>query len=143
MFCLAAILLAGCEGSLIPNNDPALRKTQVSFKADATKRQYEADAPKSFATDFRADYALSYRQVEIANISSEDRTNVEVWINQKYVVFLDNFDAKSGKSLPFHLFYDAQGNRFDTDWGKNAIQSIDIYRDGTMYSVTNHVADLR
>lgn len=144
LFCVSAALLAGgCEGSLIPNNDPALRQTQRSFSADAARRHYEADAPKAPATDFRADYALSYRRVELANISASDRANVEVWINRKFVAFCQKFENKSGKSIPFHDFFDSQGHHFDTDGGTNPIQSIEVYCDGTMYTVNNHVEDLR
>jgi hypothetical protein len=139
---LAAGLL-GCETQvvLVPNPDPALRKPVKAFAADAAKRQYEADAPKALDPDFRGQYALILRRIDLANISQRDWDNVEVWINGRYVVYCPKFEKKSDKSLAFRLFYDSKGHRFDTDWGKNPIQTLEVYRDGTMYSVINHVAD--
>jgi hypothetical protein len=142
---VAFLLIAGCEQSvsLIPNNDPSLRKPTAQFSADASKRAYEADAPKTASDDFRAGYALTYRRVEMANISDEDYSNIEVWINGKYVVYCNKFEKKSGKSLPFRDFFDGQGHRFDTADGNNAIQTIEVYADGNMHQVKSHVEDLR
>jgi hypothetical protein len=138
-----ALGLLGCETQvvLVPNQDPSLRKPVKAFAADAAKRQYEADAPKVADTDFRGQYALILRRIDLANISERDWDNVEVWVNGKYVVYCPTFAKKSDKSLAFRLFYDNQGHRFDTDSGKNPIQSLEVYRDGVMYSVVDHVAD--
>jgi hypothetical protein len=141
--CVAGILLLGCQGtvSLIPNADVALRKPPAVFAADAAKRQYEADAPKASDKEFRAQYALMIRQVDLANISDRDYSNVEVWINGKYVVCCPNFQKKSDKTLNFTMFYDRQGHHFETNYGNNPIQSIEVYRDGKMFSVVDHIAD--
>lgn len=137
--------MCGCQGSvsLIPSADPALRKPPAMFSSDAAKRQYEADAPKIPASDFRADYALVLRQVNLANISTRDCSNVEVWLNGKFVVYCPTFPGKSDKTLTFRMFYDRDGHVFDTNGGRNPIQSIDVYHDGTMYAVINHVADMQ
>ena len=66
----------------------------------------------------------------------------EVWINGEYVVYCPNFQKKTDKSLNFRMFFDAQGHHFDTQGGKNPLKTLEIFRDGTMYTVTNHVADL-
>jgi hypothetical protein len=135
--------LMGCETqvTVVPNNDPTLRKPVKTFAADASKRTYEADAPKVPDYDFRGQYALILRRIDLANISERDWDNVEVWINQRYVVHCPKFEAKSDKSLAFRLFYDNKGHRFDTDMGKNPIESVEVYRDGVMYTVTTRVAD--
>lgn len=139
----AGMVLLGCEGmvSLVPNNDPALRKPPAGFAADAAKRTYEADAPRVNDKDFRADYALMVKEIDLANISKNDCQNVEVWINGQYVVFCPTFPAKCDKSLNFTMFYDQNGHHFDTNGGSNPIKSLEVYRDGQMYSVVNHVAD--
>jgi hypothetical protein len=139
----AAMLAMGCEGtvSLIPNPDPALRKAPAVFSADAAKRQYEADAPKIPDSDFRADYALMIKQVDLANISARDYANVEVWINGQYVVFCPSFGKKTDKTLNFTMFFDRDGHHFDTGGGQHPIKSLEVFRDGTMYGVTHHVAD--
>jgi len=142
--CTLAIGLLGCEGtvSLIPSNDLALRKTPSAFAADAAKRQYESGAARAGDTEFRAQYALMLREVDIANISGRDWSNVEVWINGQYVVYCPTFDKKSSKRLDFTMFYDRDGRHFDTQYGKNPIQSIEVFRDGTMYAVVNSVKDI-
>jgi hypothetical protein len=147
IYTLTATLIAcaglGCEGtvSLIPIADPALQKNPAVFAADAAKRHYEADAPRIPDRDFRAQYALIFKQVDLANISAQDRENVEVWINGQYVVYCPAFPKKSDKTLYFAMFYDQDGHHFDTHGGKDPVKTIDVYRDGTMYSVVNHVAD--
>jgi hypothetical protein len=142
--CGAAILLVGCQDAVslvVPNPDLALRKPHAAFAADAAKRQYEAQAPRALDEDFRADYALMMRQVDLANISDRDCSNVEVWINGQYVVFCPTFQGKTDKTLRFAMFYDHNGHAFDTDGGKNPIERLQVYRDGMMYDVVNHVAD--
>jgi hypothetical protein len=141
--CVAGILSLGCQGtvSLIPNADVTLRKPPAVFAADAAKRHYEADAPKASDKEFRAQYALILRQVDLANISDRDCSNVEVWINGQYVVYCPNFQSKTDKTLNFTMFYDRDGHPFDTNYGKNPIETLDVYRDGKMYRVIDHVAD--
>jgi hypothetical protein len=133
----------GCEGSvsLLPDADPALRKPPAVFSADAAKRQYEADAPKVQDSQSRAQYALILREIDLANISNKDWSNVEVWINGQYVVYCPSFDKKSDKCLYFTMFYDQSGHHFDTQNGQNPVKSLEVYRDGVLYQVTDHVAD--
>lgn len=140
---LIGLGLFGCEGtvSLLPIADPALNKPPAVFAADAAKRHYESDAPKIPAHDFRAQYALILKQVDLANISAQDCTDVEVWINSQYVVHCPQFPKKSDKTLYFAMFYDQDGHHFDTHGGKDPVKSIEVYRDGTMYSVVSHLAD--
>jgi len=135
--------LAGCEGSvsLLPNADPALRKPPAVFSADAARREYETKAPEVRQPDFRAQYALIMKEIDLANISNQDRSNVEVWINGKYVVYCPSFEKKTAKALPFTMFYDQAGHHFDTGGGTNPIKSIQVYCDGKMYDVTAPVAD--
>jgi hypothetical protein len=140
---LALVAVAGCQGTvaLIPNNDPELRSPPSSFAADAAKRHYEADAQRVPDSQFRAQYALIMKEIDLANISNLDWVNVEVWINEKYVVYCRTFDAKSSKSLKFTMFYDHDGHPFDTQGGTNPIEKVEVFRGGTMYAVVAHVAD--
>lgn len=140
---IIALVVMGCEGSvsLLPDADPELRQPPPVFAADAAKRQYEAGAQKIPDTDFRAQYGLILREIDLANISSEDWDNVEVWINHTYVLHLKHFDKKSDKTLYFAMFYDQAGHHFETDYGKNPIKSLEVFRGGNMYAVVDHVAD--
>jgi hypothetical protein len=137
------LLMMGCEGtvSIIPNPDATLRKSPSAFAADAAKRQYELDAPKADDVAFRADYALILKQVDLANVSGQDCQDVEVWINDRYVVYCPEFQGKTDKTLNFTMFYDRSGHHFDTKGGQNPIKTLEVYRDGTMYEVKHHVAD--
>jgi hypothetical protein len=133
------LVLPGCMGdgqpTLLPNADANLRKTSTQFAADAAKRSYEADAPKAGVPLARAEYNLTERQFDVANLTSMDLKNVEFWVNQKYVVNIPEFAPNSGKTLNFELFYDSDGHHFATDHGNNPIRSLQMYQDGKMYDV--------
>jgi hypothetical protein len=133
------LVLPGCMGdgqpTLIPNSDSNLRKSSTQFAADAAKRSYEAEAPKGSETIARAQYNLTERQFDVANLSSNELKNVEFWVNQKYVVNVPNFAPNSGKTLNFELFYDADGHHFATEHGDNPVRSLQMYADGKMYDV--------
>lgn len=135
----AFLSLTGCMGdghpTLIPNADASLRKTSTEFAADAARRNYESDAPKSNLTIARAQYNLMEEQFDLANLTNWDWKNVEVWVNHRYVVSLPQLTKNSGEALNFQLFYDNQGHHFDTGWGGNPVKSLQIYADGKMYDV--------
>ena len=126
-----ALALTGCMGdgnpTLIPNSNASLRKSSAEFAADAAKRTYEADAPKSNVTIARAEYSLLEGQFDMANLTNWDWKDVEVWVNQKYVVSLPQLTKNSGVALNFQLFYDSDGHHFDTHWGGNPVKSLQIY----------------
>jgi hypothetical protein len=135
----ALLAISGCTSdgrpTIIPNRDPALRKSSTEFAADAARRSYEFNAPKGQDAIARAQYNLMERQFEVANLSNSDWQNVEFWVNQKYVVTVPQFDRNTGKTLNFELFYDSDGHHFETDHGGNPVRSLQIYQDGKMYDV--------
>jgi hypothetical protein len=137
---VAFLTLPGCmmedgRPTIIPNADANLRKTSTEFAADAAKRSYESDAPKANVTIARAQYSLLEERFDLANLTNWNWKNVEVWVNQRYVVDVPQLAANSGEGLNFQMFYDNQGHHFDTDWGNNPIKSVQIYADGKMYDV--------
>jgi hypothetical protein len=139
-------LLGGCAGrpSLLPNSDPNLRRTSAQFAADAAKRHpFKADAPSGGDALANAQYDLTFATVQILNYSDDDWNDVEVWVNKKYVVFIPLIEKGKSlvKTIPFQMLYDDSGNYFWTDGGKNPIQTVDIYRNGKMYSVPVKMAD--
>ena len=106
---MAMILpVAGCTGdgspTLIPNADPALRRTSTELAADSAKRSYPANAPKEQKAIARADYNLMDRKFDLANTSDSDWKNVEVWINQEYVLSVPIFTRNSAETLNFELY---------------------------------------
>ena len=129
-------LTVGCAGrpSLLPNSDSTLRKTSTEFAVDASHRfPFKADAPDGGKAEARAQAAYMFKRVEIENLSGEDCTNVEVWINKSYVVFVPKMESKKLKQLPFQMFYDDTGHYFPKDGSSQSdslVHQLNIFRDG-------------
>src|SRR5947207_14128888 len=117
-FLLVALLLVGCAGcagrpSLIPNADKSLRRTSAQFAADAAKRHpYKSDAPRGGEAVARAEVGYMLKQITIVNLSPQAWNDVELWVNQKYVVFVPVMEPNKLKTLNFQMMYDDQGNYF-------------------------------
>jgi hypothetical protein len=136
---LGAALLCGCASdgkpSTLPNPDPNLRKTSAELAADAAKRGYEASAPKGGEAIARAQYELMSEQFDVVNLSDTDWTNVELWVNQNYVLFIPAMQRNSDKRVDFQMLFDRDGHHFDTQGGKNPISTLEVFRDGKIYTV--------
>ncbi len=137
-------VLAGCAGraELIPNKDPALRKTSAEFAADAAKRHpYKADAPRGGQASARAQVGYVVDRLDIANNSDQAWTNVEIWMNGEYVVFLPVLEAKILKEISFNSFYNDKGQSFPIGNGKLfnrepvIVKKVELFRDGMLYDV--------
>jgi hypothetical protein len=145
----AVLLLAGCAGraALFPNKDDSLRKTSAQFAADAAKRNYEADAPRGGEAAARAEVDYTLKEVRLANLSPEDWNDVEVWVNQKYVVHLPVIPHQNKgegyRHLNFQLLYDNQGNYFPVSIvsSKMRVEKVEVCYDGKMYDVPVRLAD--
>ena len=140
----AALLAAGCAGrvSMIPNPDPNLRKSSTQFAADAAARHpFKADAPKAGEAVARAEVGYTLNRIDLVNLSSDDWQDVDVWVNQQYVVHLPKMEHGKLKILPFQMIYDDKGNYFPLDNRKVLVSQVSLYKDGKMYDVPVHVAD--
>jgi len=143
---MVAIMLlvatGGCAGrpSIFANSDADLQKTASQFAADAARRHpFKADAPRGPDATARAEIDYTFRKVKLENLSDDDWKDVEVWINQKYVVFVPNMPRKSLKVLDFPSFYDGEGNYFPIYKGTLLIDKLEILRDGTLYNIPPHL----
>ena len=142
-------VVAGCDGrpSIIPNKDGALRQTSAKFAADAAKRNYEADAPRGGEALARSEVDYTLKEVRLGNLSPDDWTNVEVWVNQKYVVYLPTlpkFNKGDGfRRINFQMFYDNNGEHIPASLfsAKTRIEKVEIFRDGKMFDVPLRLAD--
>ena len=137
-------LVTGCadKPTLLPPSDKNLRKTNAQFAADAAKRHpYKADAPRGGEAEARAEVDYTTNQVSIVNLSKENWTNVEVWVNKNYVVFLPMMESNKLKSLSFTMLYDDKGNNFPTNNLKMMVNKVEILRDGKMYDVKTKLGD--
>lgn len=143
-FSLLTLGTLGCAGrpELLPNSDKTLRKTSAEFAADAAKRfPFKSDAPKGGDAPGRAQVGYTLNKVEIVNTSPEPWNDVEVWINESYVVFVPQMQPGKLKSLPFQMIYNDAGRSFPLDNSKVLVDKVDLYMNGKMYTVPKQQAD--
>jgi hypothetical protein len=135
----------GCSGrvSLLPNSDKSLRRTPAQFASEAAKRSYNPELPDGGTARARAQVAYDVDTIQILNDSEEDWTDVEIWVNRKYVVHMPRIEAgrQRVKSLTFLMLYDDQGNPFPKDNRKQMVESLELVRDGTKYKIPLVLAD--
>lgn len=137
--------VVGCSGrvSLLPNSDKSLNRTPAQFASSAAKRTYHLDLPDGGAAAARAQVAYDTNTVQILNDSQEDWTDVEIWVNRKYVVHVPRIEAgrKRVKSITFRMMYDDQGNPFPADNRRQMIDSLEMVRNGQKYTIPLVLAD--
>jgi hypothetical protein len=141
---LGLSLVAGCAGrpSLLPNSDKELRKTSVAFAADAAKRSYPATAPHGAEAQAQAsvDYGIANR-IEVINLSDENWTNVELWVNEKYVVFIPNWPSRRMEQINFQMLYDRDGGSFPVNNKTIRVEKLEIFVDGKLHAIPMKLAD--
>lgn len=143
---VAVATAAGCAGrpQFVPNSDKRLNKTSTQYAADAAKRfPYKSDAPRAGTALARAQVGYQLDQFDVINLSSEPWTDVEVWVNQSYVVALPAMEPNVLKRVNFRMLYDANGNYFplDNDKPQNRFQKVEILQGGKMYDVPVQLGD--
>ena len=144
LFALVLVMAAGCSGrpSLVPNSDKTLRKSSAQFSADAAKRYpYKADAPRAGQAVARAQVGYTMNQLEVVNLSDETWSDVEIWVNEKYVVFVPQMKPKQLKVLNFQMLYDDKGRYFPINNKTVRVNRVEAYRDGQMYDISVGLAD--
>ena len=137
-------MLVGCEGqpTVFPNPDKSLRKSATQFAADAAKRHpFKADAPLLKEPKARAQVAYSLNRVEIVNFTEEDWSDVEVWVNRKYVCHIPKMESRKLKEVHFSMLFDDQGKFFPFDNKKMRVEKVEVYRGGKVYEIVSHNAD--
>ena len=137
-------LLAGCEGraALIPISDSDLNRTSAQFAADAAKRNYPATAPRGGDAEAMADVDHGVRnRIQLENLSGDEWEGVELWVNEKYVVYVAHWPSKSLKKVNFAMLYDRDGQSFPTNNKDLQVQKIEMLRGGKMYNVPKRLAD--
>jgi hypothetical protein len=140
--------IGGCASrpSLIPNSDPALRKTSAEFAADAKKRHpFNAALPAGGTAKGRAQVGYGRDTVELVNLGTEDWHNVELWANRKYVVFIPFVKAGAERvtTINFEMMFDEKGHYFPVDNSvpERMVRQLEIVRDGMIYTVPFKQAD--
>ncbi len=139
--------VVGCSGraSLFPNPDPGLRKPMEKFSADAAKRfPYKGDAPKGDIKESpaRAEVAYDYlKQINVENLSDTEYTDIEIWINHKYVVYVPKMEPKVLKRLDFKMLFDDNGNYFSFSKDMPHVDHVEMLKDGKIYDMPVQLAD--
>ena len=139
-----AAVLVGCAGrpSILPNPDKNLRKSSAHFAADAAKRHpYKSDAPRGGEAIGRAAVGYTLNQLDVVNLSDEQWDDVEIWVNQKYVVHLPKMEPNKLKTLNFQMLFDDKGNYFPINNRKVLVEKVEMLRDGKMYDIPVRLGD--
>ncbi|HZL33972.1 MAG TPA: hypothetical protein VFC78_01600 [Tepidisphaeraceae bacterium] len=139
-------VLAGCaqRPSLFPNSDKSLNRKSAQFAADAARRHpYKSNAPRGPEAQGLADYNLMSGRIQILNASDQDWKDVEVWVNHDYVCWLPIIEKGKArvKTINFKMLYDANGNHFRTNGGKNPLETVEVYCDGKMHNLPTKLTD--
>ena len=140
----ALVLIAGCSGrpTIVPNSDKSLRKTSAEFAADSAKRHpYKSDAPRGGEAVARSTVGYTLNQLDVVNLSDEEWDDVEIWVNQQYVVFIPKMEPKKLKSIAFQMLFDDKGNYFPLDNSKVQVKKVEAYRGGKMYDIPVKLGD--
>ena len=136
--------VTGCSGrpALIPNPDKNLRKASAQFAADAAVRHpYKAEAPRGGEAIARSQVGYSLDRLDLVNLSQDAWTDVEIWVNQKYVVHLPKVEPNTLKIINFQMLFDEKGNYFPTDNKKVLISKVEVLKDGKMFEVPVRLGD--
>ena len=134
----------GCSGrpALIPNPDKNLRKASAQFAADAAVRHpYKSEIPRGGEAIARTQVGYALDRIDLVNLSQDPWTDVELWVNQKYVVHLAKVEPNTLKIINFQMLYDGQGNYFPTDNKKVLVSKVEVMKDGKMFDVPVRLGD--
>lgn len=150
LFLWAFISLSSTVGcarrpSLIPNSDPALRKTSAEFSSDAANRHpYKLDASRAGTATGSAIVDYQLNTVQVVNLSEQEWRDIEIWVNQKYVCYVPRIESGRGvRTLNFEMFFDGRGNHLPIRWetSQPQVQKVDLLRDGMMYDLPIRLAE--
>lgn len=136
---LAFLALAGCRNATwLPNTDGALNKPAKEFAADAAARfPYPADAPRGGEFLARAEVGYDANVINLGQFSGAPLSDVELWVNKSYVVFLPNIETGRAKLIPFKVIYNDQ-NQHLPEKGV-MVESVELKVNGTLYKVPTQV----
>ena len=117
-----------------PQSSRQIRPSASPIKPTPRKAESPSDGPKSATPSTSSKSKTSATQIG---------TNVEIWVNKSYVVWLPELKARPGKitAIPFQAIYNEDGHSFPTDNRKTLINLVEVYHDGKMFEVKSQLAD--
>ena len=146
MLTMAAISLAGCATDTTnvnpatnPSTNPSVKQSHPSFPAYAASRQYPADLPKVDEKNVYAEVEYQLDAIHLINFGDKDLANVEVWVNEHYVMFVGALPLKQQRGVTFNVLFDSAGHRAPSKgvW----VDKVELNYDGQMHAVRLHAAD--
>ena len=145
LFALLVFGLGGCgdtpRPTIFANPDPNLRKGVRELREDAAKRTYAAEAPRAKEPRARAEIAYMDNRLEVVNFSGEDWTNVEVWVNGRWVCYVPKMEDRKLKEIHFPMLFDQDGKNFPISNRQIRVEKVEVFRNGTLYEVVCHVVE--
>ena len=135
-------LAAGCASGdrrWNPNPELSLQKKPAEYAAYAAEQVYPADATRAEGSPVLAEVDYGYDVVNLVNVGEEDWNDVNVWVNQQFVVKLGSLPVRVQRGVNFHALYDREGLRAPSRgvW----IRTVEIERDGQLYPLRIRIAD--
>lgn len=133
----------GCDNTpgIMPQSDPALRGAPTKFAQAASGLSYPESARTTEELTARAQVGHALNVVQVANLSRQDWTDVQVWVNQQYVISVPSIPAGTLRTLSFHLLFDPQGKPFPIDNRSVQVNKVEVLLGGQLYNVRLQLAD--
>jgi hypothetical protein len=132
------VALIGCQGrtQMLPNSHPALNRPPAQLAADAAKRfPFNTDLQPAGDALAGAEVDYTFDWLSIRNLSPDEWTNVEIWVNRSYVVALPDIKPDRLIQINFRQLFNENGEHFPLDNREVRIESLELTRDGRLYSV--------
>lgn len=135
-------VVGGCtnQPGMLPNQDATLRKPVWVIRADAAQRAYPAEATRVRGLVARSQIGYMAKTVEVANLSTEDWENVEIWVNKEFVVFLPKIEKGTLRAVPFDAMFNREGKHIPTDSRTFVVETVEVFMGGKLYDVKVTVA---
>jgi len=139
---LGAVLAGGCTDTpgMLRNQDASLRRPTSVIRADAAQRVYPSEAPRVRGLASRSQIGYMAKTVEVANLSTEDWENVEVWVNKQFVVFLPRIEKGTLRAIPFDAMFDRDGRHIPKNSRTFVVETVEVFMGGKLHDVKVTVA---
>ena len=133
---LSILLIAGCASDNSTSSN-ASGPTDTERAAYAASVHFPSEAPQS--SEIAAVSRPSENAVKLYNFSTRPLRNVNVWINQAFVMHLNGIPARGSVTLNTANFYNALGSSLAKE--NQSIRQIVIKSDEGVFSVMGPLSE--
>lgn len=142
---LLVLALTGCTGgytTFTPNALDSLNRKPAQLAADSAKRTYPSDVPSAKTNFIRGEAQYTFDHLHLLNLTDEPMQDVEVWVNERFVVHLPTFPTKPFiVKIPFRALYDQDAIHFPTNNRATTVRKVQVLVDGELLDVPVDIAD--